>query len=136
MCWDGNSGSWRAWGKNRQEKAFWVLLGGGELEITDLGSGMGLHSLVYPRCTVFGAQVLGFYLRLENMSSPRSETEWANRFTGLFIHTTLLRVGLGRVEFGKCGTIPASRIEGISGGEVGVRPPSLSASPVWPHGSI
>jgi hypothetical protein len=28
------------------------------------------------------------------------------------------------------------RIEGISGGDVGVRPPSLSASPMWPHGSI
>jgi hypothetical protein len=60
--------------------------------------------------------VLGFYLRLEDMSSPRSETEWANRFTRLFVHTTSLRVGLGRVEFGKCGTIHASRIEGISGG--------------------
>jgi hypothetical protein len=26
--------------------------------------------------------------------------------------------GYGRVELGKCGTIPASRIEGMSGGEV------------------
>jgi hypothetical protein len=34
------------------------------------------------------------------------------------------------------GTIPANRIEGISGGEVGVRPPSLSVSPVWPHGAF
>jgi hypothetical protein len=39
--------------------------------------------------------VLGFYLRLEDMSSPWSETEWANRFTGLYIHTSSLRVGLG-----------------------------------------
>jgi hypothetical protein len=44
--------------------------------------------------------------------------------------------GYGRVELGTCGTIPASRIEGISGGEVGVRPLSLSASPVWPHWGI
>jgi hypothetical protein len=36
----------------------------------------------------------------------------------------------------QCGTIPANRIEGISGGEVGVRPPSLSVSPVWPHGAF
>jgi hypothetical protein len=25
MCWEGNSGSWCEWGKNWQEKAFWVL---------------------------------------------------------------------------------------------------------------
>jgi hypothetical protein len=37
--------------------------------------------------------VLGFYLRLEDMSSPRSETEWANSFTGLYVHTTSLSVG-------------------------------------------
>jgi hypothetical protein len=41
--------------------------------------------------------VLGFYLRLEDMSSPRYETEWANRFTGLYIHTTPPSVGLGPV---------------------------------------
>jgi hypothetical protein len=29
--------------------------GGGELETTDLGSGIGLHSLVYPCLTFFGA---------------------------------------------------------------------------------
>jgi hypothetical protein len=29
--------------------------GRGELEITDLGSGIGLYSLLYPCCTVFGA---------------------------------------------------------------------------------
>jgi hypothetical protein len=28
MCWDGNSGSWREWGKNRQEKAFLGTLAG------------------------------------------------------------------------------------------------------------
>jgi hypothetical protein len=39
--------------------------------------------------------VLGFYLCLENMSSPRSETEWANRFTGPYVHTTSPSVGLG-----------------------------------------
>jgi hypothetical protein len=54
----------------------------------------------------------------------------------LYVHTTPSSVGLGPVELGKCGTIPANRIEGISGGEVGVRPLSLSVSPVWPHGGI
>jgi hypothetical protein len=39
--------------------------------------------------------VLGFYLRMEDMSSPRSETEWANRFTGLYVHTTPPSMGLG-----------------------------------------
>jgi hypothetical protein len=56
MCWDGNSGSWRVWGKNRQEKAFWVLWRG-ELETTDLGSGIGVHSSVHPSC--YGFQILG-----------------------------------------------------------------------------
>jgi hypothetical protein len=30
--------------------------------------------------------VLGFYLRLEDMSSPRSETEWINLSIGLRTH--------------------------------------------------
>jgi hypothetical protein len=53
----------------------------GELKTTDLGSGIGVHSLVYPCLTVFRAYVLGFYLRVEDMSSPRSEIEWADLFT-------------------------------------------------------
>jgi hypothetical protein len=54
MCWDGNSDSWRAWGKTGRRRRFGYF-GGGELETTDLGSEMGVHSLVYPHCTVFGA---------------------------------------------------------------------------------
>jgi hypothetical protein len=38
--------------------------GGGEIETTDLGSGMGVHSSVIPTFTVFGAHVLVFYIRL------------------------------------------------------------------------
>jgi hypothetical protein len=34
--------------------------GGGELETTDLRSGMGMHSSPYSHFTVFGAQVSGF----------------------------------------------------------------------------
>jgi hypothetical protein len=39
--------------------------------------------------------VLEFYLHLEDMSSPQSEIKWANRFMGLYVHTTLPSVGLG-----------------------------------------
>jgi hypothetical protein len=62
--------------------------------------------------------VLGFYLRLEDMSSPQSETEWINLSIGLSYTPPRWAWGYGRVELGNCGTIPASRIEGISGGEV------------------
>jgi hypothetical protein len=54
--------------------------GGGELETTDLGSGTGLHSSVYPYC--YGFRSLG----LEDMSSPRSETEWINLSIGHRAH--------------------------------------------------
>jgi hypothetical protein len=47
MCWVGNSGSWRVWGKTGRRRRFGYL-GGGELETTDLGSGIGVHSLVCP----------------------------------------------------------------------------------------
>jgi hypothetical protein len=35
--------------------------------------------------------VLGFYLRLEDMSSPRSETEWINLSIGLRTHQSAER---------------------------------------------
>ena len=44
MCWDGNSGSWREWGKTGRRRRFGYF-GGGELETTDLESGMGVHSV-------------------------------------------------------------------------------------------
>jgi hypothetical protein len=83
VCWDGNSGSSRAWGKTGRRRRFGYL-GGGELETTNLGSGWGCTPQCIPACTVFGAQVLGFYWRLEDMSSPRSESEWTDLFTGPF----------------------------------------------------
>jgi hypothetical protein len=46
MCWDGNSGSWREWGKIGRRRRFGYF-GGGELETTDLGPGMQVHSLVH-----------------------------------------------------------------------------------------
>jgi hypothetical protein len=56
MCWDGDSGSWREWDKTGRRRHFGCF-GGGELETTDLGSGMGVHSLVYP--LFYGFQSLG-----------------------------------------------------------------------------
>jgi hypothetical protein len=63
MYWDGNSGSWRVWGKNWQEKEFWVLWRG-ELETTDLGSGMGVHSSLYPHFYDFWSTSVGVLLTL------------------------------------------------------------------------
>jgi hypothetical protein len=57
--------------------------GGGELETTGLGLGIGVHSSVYLYFDGFRSLGVGFYLRLEDMSSPRSETEWINLSIGL-----------------------------------------------------
>jgi hypothetical protein len=70
------------WGKTGKRRRFGYF-GGGELETTDLGSGIGVHSSVYPYFDGFWSLVLGFYLRMEDMSSPRSETEWINLSIGL-----------------------------------------------------
>jgi hypothetical protein len=56
MCWDGNGGSWREWGITGRRRRFWVLWHG-ELETTDLGSGIGVHSSMYPY--FYGLQSLG-----------------------------------------------------------------------------
>jgi hypothetical protein len=56
MCWDGNSGSWCEWDKTGRRRRFGYF-GGGELETTDLGSGIGVHSSVYSR--FYGFQSLG-----------------------------------------------------------------------------
>jgi hypothetical protein len=48
--------------------------------------GQGCTPQCTPTVTVFEAWVLGFYLCLEDMSSPRSETEWINLSIGLSTH--------------------------------------------------
>jgi hypothetical protein len=63
MCWDGNSGSWRVWDKTGRRKHFWVLWRG-ELETTDLGSGIGVHSTVYPYFDGFQSLGVGVLLAL------------------------------------------------------------------------
>jgi hypothetical protein len=94
MCWVGNSGSWRVWGKNRQEKAFWVPWRG-ELETTDLGSGTGMHSSVYPYCYGFWSLGVGVLLAL---GGYKLAPVW-NRVDQLVyrtsVHTTPPSVGLG-----------------------------------------
>jgi hypothetical protein len=63
MCWDWNSGSWREWGKTSRRRSFGYF-GGGELETTDLGSGMGMHSSVYPLFYGFRSTGVGVLLTL------------------------------------------------------------------------
>jgi hypothetical protein len=61
MCWDGNSGSWREWGKTGSRRRF-EYFGGGELETTDLGSGMRVHSSVYSHFYGFRSTSVGVLL--------------------------------------------------------------------------
>jgi hypothetical protein len=61
MCWDGNSGSWRERGKTSRRRRFGYF-DGGELETTDLGSGMGVHSSVYPHLYGFRSTGVGVLL--------------------------------------------------------------------------
>jgi hypothetical protein len=86
---------------------------------------------------VFGAHVLGYYLHMEDMSLPRSESEWTDLFTGTLRTHHLAERGV-RAELSLASANPylAVGYRGISRGEMGVRPPFLSATPVWPHGSI
>jgi hypothetical protein len=61
MCWDGNSGSWREWDKIGRRRRFGYF-GRGELATTDLGSGMGMHSSVYPYFDGFRSLGVGVLL--------------------------------------------------------------------------
>jgi hypothetical protein len=63
MRWDGNSGSRREWGKTGRRRRFGYF-GGGELETTDLGSGMGVHCSVYPHFDCFWSLGVGVLLVL------------------------------------------------------------------------
>jgi hypothetical protein len=94
MCWDGNSGSWREWGENRQEKAFWVLWRGwARNNRSGIGDGGALLN-VSPLVRFFKAHVLGFYLRMEDMSLPQSDSEWTELFTGPFRTHHLTECGI------------------------------------------
>jgi hypothetical protein len=59
--WDGNSGSWREWRKTGRRRRLGYF-GGGELETTDLGSGIGVHSSVYPYFDGFWSLGVGVLL--------------------------------------------------------------------------
>ena len=61
MCWNENSGSWREWDKTGRRRRFGYF-GGGELETTDLGSGMGVHSSVHSRLYGFRSTGVGVLL--------------------------------------------------------------------------
>jgi hypothetical protein len=61
MSWDGNNGSWRERDKPSGRRRFWYL-GSGELETTDLGSGIVVHSSVHPYCDGFRSLGVGVLL--------------------------------------------------------------------------
>jgi hypothetical protein len=61
MCLDGNTGSWREWGKTGRRRHFGYF-GGGEIETTNLGSGIGVHSSVYPYFDGFWSLGVGVLL--------------------------------------------------------------------------
>jgi hypothetical protein len=61
MCWDGDSGSWRVWGKTGRRRHFGYF-GRGEVETTDLGSGMRVHSSVHSRLYSFRSTGVGLLL--------------------------------------------------------------------------
>jgi hypothetical protein len=61
MCWVGNSGSWRVWGKTGRRRRFGYF-GGGELETADLGSGIGVHSSAYSYSDDFRSLGVGVLL--------------------------------------------------------------------------
>jgi hypothetical protein len=63
MCWDGNSGSLCEWYKTDRTRRFGYF-GGGELETTDLGSGIEVHSLVYSYFDGFRSLGVGVLLAL------------------------------------------------------------------------
>jgi hypothetical protein len=64
MCWDGNSDSWREWGKKTDRRRHFGYFGGGELETTDLGSGIGVLSSVHPYFDGFQSLGVGVLLAL------------------------------------------------------------------------
>jgi hypothetical protein len=63
MCWDVSSGSWREWDKIGSRRRFGYF-GGGELETTGLGSGIGVHSSVHPYFDNFQSLGVGVLLAL------------------------------------------------------------------------
>jgi hypothetical protein len=80
--------------------------------------------------------VLGFYLRLEYMSSPRLETEWTDLFTGpLRTHHPAERGVMAELS-SAVRNHTCQQDRGYQWGRGGERPPSHSVSPVWPHGGI
>ena len=67
----------------------------------DMGSRAGDSSLghslfgAYGRHNCFGSTGVGVLIRMEDMSSPRSESEWTDLLHGTFVHTTSPSVGIG-----------------------------------------
>jgi hypothetical protein len=76
-------------------EAIFGYFGGSELKTTDLGSGIEVHSSLYPYFYGIWSLGVGDLLALGGLELAQSENEWANRFMGLYVHTTSPGVGLG-----------------------------------------
>jgi hypothetical protein len=88
MCLDGNSGSWRVWGKNRQEKAFLGTLAGVSSKQPLWDRGLGCTPQCIPACW-------GFTDVWRTWACPGLKLSGQTFSLDLFVHTTSLRVGLG-----------------------------------------
>ena len=94
------------------------------------GSSIGRSLLgAYGGHNYFGSTGVGILILVENMSSPRSETEWIYMLHGTFVHTTSLGMGIGpgrawQVRYHTCCRIGGSVIGGL-----GVDPSSPLGSP-------
>ena len=109
----------------------------------DLGSGAGGSLLgrsllgAYGGHNYFGSTCVGVLIRMEDISSPWSETEWIYMLHRTFVHTTSLSVGIGpgrawHVRYHTC-----CRIGGSVAGRLGVDPSlPLSAPRVATRGHV
>jgi hypothetical protein len=108
----------------------------GELETTDLGSGIGVHSSLYPYFDGFQSLGVGVLLALGG-----HELAPVRNRVGQPLHGTLRTHHLAergvRAELSSASAGPyLPQDRGYQWGRGGERPPSLGASPMWPHGSI
>jgi hypothetical protein len=94
MCWDGNSGSWRESDKTDRTRRSGYF-GEGELETTDLGSGIRMQSSVYPYFDGFRSLGVGVLLALGGYELAPVRNRVDQLVDRTFVHTTPPSVGLG-----------------------------------------
>jgi hypothetical protein len=135
MCRDGNSGSWREWDKTGRRMHFWVLCRG-ELETTDLGLGIGVHSSVYPYCDGFRSLGVGILLALGGYELASVWNQVDQLVDRTSVHTTPSSVGLETSWARQVRSHTYQEDSGVLMGERWRWDHPLRATPVWPHGGI